>query len=147
VIWGLSLKHTPVHIYRSIMEGVSYGTEHIMRYFKEAGFEPEEIYACGGATESDLWMQMQSDVLGVPINLTEEPNAPLLGDAILGAYGAEVFATIEEAVDRMVTIKKKVEPDTEKTELYRYYVDKYIATYPSLRDLMHDMLKHETESH
>jgi ribulokinase len=146
VIWGLSLKHTPVHIYRSIMEAVSYGTEHIMRYFKEAGFEPEEIYGCGGATESDLWMQMQSDVLGVPINLTEEPNAPLLGDAILGAYGAEVFATIGEAVDRMVKIKKKVEPDSEKTEQYRYYVDKYIDTYPRLKDLMRDMLKHETES-
>lgn len=147
VIWGLSLKHTPVHIYRSIMEAVSYGTEHIMRYFKEAGFEPEELYACGGATESDLWMQMQSDVLGVPINLTEEPNAPLLGDAILAAYGADIFATIEEAVDRIVKIKKKVEPDAEKTEQYRYYVDQYIATYPRLKDMMHDMLQHETESH
>ena len=146
VIWGLSLKHTPVHIYRAIMEAVCYGTEHIMRYFKEAGFEPEEIYACGGATESDFWIQMQSDVLGVPINLTEEPNAPLLGDAILGACGGEVFPNIEEAVDRMVKIKKKIEPDADKTEEYRYYVDKYIDTYPRLKDLMHDMLDHETGS-
>ena len=64
IIWGLSLKHTPVHVYRAIMEAVSYGTEHIMRYFREAGFIPEEVYACGGATQSDLWMQIESDVLG-----------------------------------------------------------------------------------
>ncbi len=146
VIWGLSLKHTPVHIYRAIMEAVSYGTEHIMRYFREAGFIPEEVYACGGATKSEFWMQMQSDVLGIPINLTEEPNAPLLGDAILAAFGAGVYSSIDEAAKRMVRIKKRIEPVRENTEEYRYFVDKYIETYPPLRELMHDMLIHESGS-
>jgi FGGY-family pentulose kinase len=145
VIWGFSLNHTPAHVYRSIMEGVAYGTEHIMRYFKESGFVPEEIYACGGATNSDLWMQIHSDVMGVPIYLTEEPNAPLLGDAILGFYGAGIYANIEEAASAMVRIRKSIEPDTENTRRYSYYVDKYIETYPRLKDLMHDMIRHETE--
>jgi ribulose kinase len=143
-LWGLSLKHGPVHVYRAIMEGVSYGTEHIMRYFREAGFEAQEVYACGGATQSDLWMQIQSDVIGTPICLTEEPNAPLLGDAILASYGAGLFDSIEDAADAMVRVRKKVEPDLEKTERYRYYVDKYIDTYPALKNLMHDMLNHES---
>jgi FGGY-family pentulose kinase len=144
-VWGLSLKHSPVHLYRAIMEGVSYGTEHILRYFGEAGFEPREIYACGGATQSDLWMQIQSDVLGVPIYLTDEPNAPLLGDAILASYGAGAYKSIEDAASHMVKIRNRIEPDLEKTEAYRYYVDKYIATYPALKGLMHDMLTHETD--
>jgi sugar (pentulose or hexulose) kinase len=146
VIWGLSLNHTPVHVYRAIMEGISYGTEHNMRHFREAGFEPEEIYACGGATNSDLWIQIHSDVLGLPISLTEEPNAPLLGDAILASCGAGVYRDIEEAAANMVRIRLKIEPDMERHEAYRYYVDKYIETYPRLRDLMHDMLRHETGS-
>jgi ribulokinase len=145
VIWGLSLKHTPVHVYRAILEGVSYGSEHIMRYFKEAGFVPNEVYACGGATLSRLWMQIQSDVLGIPIYLTQEPNAPLLGDAILASSGAGVYSSIEEAASQMVKIRKTVEPDRERTQVYKYYVDKYIETYPQLKDLMHDMLRHETE--
>ncbi len=144
IIWGFSLKHTPVHVYRAIMEAVCYGTEHIMRYFKEAGFIPEEIYACGGATQSNLWMQIQSDVLGLPIYLTEEPNAPLLGDAILAAYGAGVYGSIEEAAACMVKIKEKIEPDMRNRDVYKYYVDKYIETYLRLKDLMHDMIKHET---
>jgi len=144
VIWGLTLKHTPVHVYRAIMEGVCYGTEHIMRYFKEAGFSPTEVYACGGATKSQLWMQMQSDVMGIPIYLTEEPNAPLLGDAILASFGARIYNSIEDAAEAMVKIKKKIEPDLEKTERYRYYVDKYIDTYPPLKDLMHDIARHES---
>jgi ribulose kinase len=144
VIWGLSLKHTPVHVYRAVMEGVAFGTEHIMRHFRDAGFVPEEVYACGGATRSDLWMQIESDVLGIPICLTMEPNAPLLGDAVLASYGAGVYGSIEEAALEMVKIKKRIEPDLKKREIYKYYADKYIETYPRLKDLMHDMLEHET---
>jgi ribulokinase len=146
VIWGLSLKHTPVHLYRAVMESVCYGMEHIMRCFREAGYAPKEIYACGGATKSRLWMQMQSDVLGIPIFLTEEPNAPLLGGAILASYGSGVYGSIEAAADRMVKIRDKIEPDLANTEKYRYYADKYIATYPQMKDLMHDMLDHETHT-
>jgi len=45
VIWGLSLSHKPTHVYRAIMEAVCYGTAHIMRYFKDVGFKPQEVYA------------------------------------------------------------------------------------------------------
>ena len=89
-------------------------------------------------------MQIQSDVLGLPIYLTEEPNAPLLGDAILAAYGAGVYGSIEEAAACMVKIKEKIEPDMRNRGVYKYYVDKYIETYSRLKDLRHDMLNHET---
>jgi FGGY-family pentulose kinase len=145
MIWGFSLNHTPVHVYRAVMEGVAYGTEHIMHTFKEAGYVPKEIFACGGATNSDLWMQIHSDVLGLPISLTREPNAPLLGDAILASYGAGIYGTIEEAAARMVHIRSRVEPDMGRHEEYRFYVDKYIETYPRMKDLMHGMLRHQSE--
>jgi len=45
-----------------------------------------------------------------------------------------------------VKIREKIEPDPANTERYRYYVDKYIATYPPLKDLMHEMVRHETEA-
>jgi ribulokinase len=143
-VWGLSLKHTPVHLYRAIMEGICYGLEHIMRHFRDAGLEPREIYACGGATHSDLWMQIHSDVLGLPIFLTEEPNAPLLGDAVVASYGAGVYRSVEDAAANMVKVRSKIEPDMERREAYRFYVDKYVETYPRLKDLMHGMLRHET---
>jgi len=142
-IWGLSLRHTPAHVYRAIMEGVAYGTEHIMRVFKEAGYSPQELVACGGATKSPLWMQIHSDVLGMPIRLTEEQNAPLLGDAILAAYGTGMYKSIEEGADSMVRIKKHIQPDLSNHERYRYYVGCYIDTYPQMRDLMWDLVEHE----
>jgi FGGY-family pentulose kinase len=142
-VWGLSLNHTTAHVYRAIMEGICYGTEHIMRHFKEAGYIPDEIYACGGATGSDLWMHIQSDVLGLPILTLHEPNAPLLGDAILASFGCGIHTSIEEAAGSMVRIKKRYEPDINRTGLYRYYVDRYIDTYRQLKEIMHDMSEHE----
>jgi ribulose kinase len=145
VMWGFSLNHTPVHVYRAILEGVAYGTEYIVRTFREAEFEPDGIYVCGGATKSDLWMQIHSDVIGLPIHLMEEENAPLLGDAILATCGAGVYPSVEDAAKNMVRIRQTVEPDAGRHEAYRFYVDAYIETYERLRDLMHDVVRHENE--
>ena len=38
VIRGLTLSHTPAHIYRAIMESVAYGTEMIIRRMEQAEF-------------------------------------------------------------------------------------------------------------
>src|SRR5690625_62610 len=65
IMWGLSLHHTPAHMYRAIQESVCYGTAHNLRAMRDSGFEVEEIVACGGATNSRGWMQMHADVTGV----------------------------------------------------------------------------------
>jgi ribulose kinase len=79
VVWGFSLKHSAAHLYRAIMEGIAYGTEYILRQFKDAGFEPDGIYVCGGATNSDLWMQIHADVMGLPIVTTSTGTSRPIG--------------------------------------------------------------------
>jgi len=138
-IWGLSLSHKPEHIFRAIMEGIAYGTEFIFRKFREAGYQVSEIFACGGPTRSRLWMQIHSDVSGIPIQIPEIQDAPLLGSAILATIAAGFHATIEEAARHMVRIRDRVEPNPENHEAYQYFVDCYTQTYAQLSDLMHDM--------
>ncbi len=142
VIWGLSLKHTRAHVYRAIMEGVAYGTEHIFRTMSEAGYEPEEVWICGGAAKSETWLQIHADVSDTPIFVPQVSEAAVLGSAILGAVGAGAYPSIEEAAANMVRVSRKVEPDPEAHQAYAFYVDKYIATYPQLKDLMHEMVRH-----
>ena len=138
-IWGLSLSHKPEHIFRAIMEGIAYGTEFIFRKFREAGYQVSEIFACGGATRSPLWMQIHSDVSGIPIQIPEVQDAPLLGSAILAAVAAGLQASIEEAARNMVRIRDRVEPNLKNHEEYRYFVDCYTDTYAQLSELMHRM--------
>ncbi|MBE0688782.1 MAG: xylulose kinase, partial [Anaerolineae bacterium] len=52
MMWGLTLSHTPAHVFRAIMEGVAYGTEHILRVFRENGYQTTEIVAAGGPVKS-----------------------------------------------------------------------------------------------
>jgi len=84
ILWGLSLRHGPEHIYHAIQESVCYGTEHNLRAMREAGIDVQKIVACGGATNSPEWMQMHADVTGVPITLTEDrlmASAAIIGDS------------------------------------------------------------------
>ena len=100
-ITGLTLKHTPVHVFRAMIEGICLGTRLIIDSFGEA-FSAKRIVAAGGPTNSRLWLQIHADTIGVPLELTEAPNASALGCAILAAYGTGRFPTIEEGCKAMV---------------------------------------------
>jgi len=137
IVWGLSLHHTPAHVYRAIQEGVCYGTAHILRAMRSAGVEADSFVAAGGFTNSRQLMQMHADVSGVPITFTEVGDAVVLGGAILAAVGAEVFTTLDEAVDSMVHETEVIEPDPDLQERYEFFVDAYTEAYPAMRPLIH----------
>ena len=142
MMWGLSLSHGTGHIFRAILEGICYGTEHIFRIMREHEFEPKEIVAAGGPTKSELWMQLHADVSGLPISFTKVGDAPTLGSAILGAVGAGIYPDIQEAARNMVHVERSIEPDESRHEEYKFYVDKYVETYPQMQELMHDVVRH-----
>ena len=143
MFWGLSLSHTPGHVFRSIIEGICYGTEDIFRTMRRHGSQPSECVVAGGPTKSELWMQMHADVSNVPVSLTRESEGPVLGSAMLAAVGAGIYPDVQTAADNMVHTERTIEPDPEAHEEYKFYVDRYIETYPRMKDLMHEMSRHE----
>lgn len=134
VISGLSLSHTPAHIYRAIMEGVAYGTAVVLQTMEKAGISITEIIACGGATNSPLWMQIHADATGRPMVLTEEAQAVSLGAGILAAVAAGMYKSIEEAALRMVKVRETVLPARERTDAYRHIIERYVRIYEALCD-------------
>jgi FGGY-family pentulose kinase len=142
IIRGLSLKHTTGHLFRAIMEGIAYGTEHILRTFADNGYVVQEMVAAGGPTQSALWMQIHADVSNVPIILPKVPDGPALGSAILGAVAAGLFPDIQSAAKQMVQARSRIEPDPATHEAYRFYVDQYINTYPQLQSLIHETVRY-----
>lgn len=146
VILGLTLKHGPEHLFRAVMEGVAYGTELILQTMRNVGFEPEHVVIAGGATRSDLFLQIHSDVSGIPIHLTEVADAPALGSAILAAKGAGDFPDIATAADAMVRPSRTVEPSAERHERYQELYATYSELYPRLADLLHKQAALQAES-
>lgn len=142
IIRGFSLKHTTGHLFRAIIEGICYGSEHIFRTFKESGYVLEELVAAGGPTKSKLWMQIHADVSNVPITLTNVADAPALGSAILGAVAANLYPNLPEAAAEMVRVREQILPNAEAHEAYKFYADQYIATYGPIQDLIQETTRH-----
>ena len=134
-ITGLTLAHTPAHIFRAIMEGVGFGNRAIIDRMAEAGFDAAEITMGGGATRSDLWLQIHADTANRPILVPEMAEAPSLGCAILAGYGAGDFASIDDGIAAMVRIGRRIEPDPARAEQYDAIYRRYVAHYPALKTL------------
>ena len=143
MMWGLSLSHGPGHVFRAILEGVCYGTEHVFRTMREHGFEPQEIVVAGGPTGSELWVQMHADVSNMPMYLTRMGDmAPVFGSAMLAAIGAEIYPDAQTAARHMVHVERTVEPRPKAHEEYSFYMERYTETYHQMKDLMHETVGH-----
>lgn len=144
IVWGLTLAHTPAHLYKAIQEGICFGTAANIAMVAEAGVPVEELVACGGFTNSRSLMQMHADVSGKPIVLTEVADAVALGSAMVAAVGAGVFADFSTACTAMVHDRERIEPDMERTHAYADYLRLYRSAYPQMAELTHQLVDHES---
>jgi ribulose kinase len=140
-VWGLSLQSSRGSFFRALMEGIAYGMQDILEVFGKHNVHVARIIASGGATRSPLFMQIYADVLGMPIYTTREPEASLLGSAVVAAVGAGAYADLPGASRAMVEIAGVTQPNMEHHELYHDYLRMYQATYPQLKELMHTMTR------
>lgn len=134
-ITGLTLAHGRAHLFRAAMEGVAFGTELIFETMRASGYQPDEIVICGGATRSDLWMQIHADVCGRPLSVTQVAEAPALGSAILAATAAGYYPSIQEAAAAMVTVVRRIEPDVKASARYRPIYERYKRAYHALASI------------
>jgi FGGY-family pentulose kinase len=142
LISGLSLRHGPGHLFRAILEGICYGTELILATLRRHDFELRSIVAAGGATRSELWLQLHADVSNVPISITRETESPALGAAMLAAVGAGLHPDVATAAAEMVHVERTIEPDPDRHEQYGFYMDRYTELYPQVKDVMHQVARH-----
>jgi len=139
VFWGLTLSHGPGHVFRSIYEATAFGTRRILENLEIHGFTVTRLFAGGGGARSRLWLQIHADVLGRPLHVPREAEACALGSALVAAVHTGHYPDLAEAARHMVQIADVIEPRQEHRPAYDYFYEKYIATYPALRTLMHEM--------
>lgn len=132
-IVGLTLAHEPHHIFRAIMEGIGFGTRAILDAFAAGGYTSTEITVGGGATASRLWMQIHADTAGLPVRIPASADAPSTGSAVLAAYGAGRFDSIDEGIAAMVRPGTSIEPRVREMALYEDIYQHYKALYPALK--------------
>lgn len=121
---NLELGNNYLDLLKSIMEGVGFQLEEILKAFREMNIKIKRIKMIGGATKSRIWPQIISDIIKndiyIPINKDEDFAAK--GAAIIAGYGSGIFSSIEDGCDKLRTNFKKIGP---KVENIKYYQNKF----------------------
>jgi xylulokinase len=134
---GLTSRHTPAHLARAVMEGVTFALRDSLALMRELGLPVERIIATGGGARSPMWRQMQADILGAPVWRTAAEEGPAHGAALLGGVVAGAFEGVTEAVEASVQMLDPLDPHTERTAGYDHYFAIYRDLYGSLRQAGH----------
>ncbi len=117
---GFDGRHTGVHMYRSILEGIALTMNNNARAMcDELGLEIENIIVSGGGSNGDLFMQIFADVFGLPACRNEVNSAAGMGAAISAALACGIYSDYKEAIHNMVRIRDRFEPVTENANLYK----------------------------
>jgi len=82
------------------------------------------------------WMQIHADTSGLPVRIPQSPDAPSVGSAVLAAYGAGRFATIDEGIEAMVRPGITIDPNPDATRQYEEIYQRYLELYPALKTVM-----------
>ena len=135
VFFGLNLDHDRKDLSRAVMEGIVFGMKDGMGVLKDMGLSCDRVVAAGGGARSDVWLQIQADILAVPITRSASKEQACLGAAITAAVGIGDFAGFDEACAQCVEPASQVfEPVKEHValyeEIYEIYKDLYIANKP-----------------
>ncbi len=97
-------------MYLATIQAIAHGTRHIIDQMNEAGYEIETIIAAGGGTKNPLFLREHADVTGCQIVLPREPEAILLGSAMLGAVAGGEYGSVVDAMKGMSGTGSVIEP-------------------------------------
>jgi len=133
-ILGLTMNTTAAQIYRAGLEGLCFQMRWALEILQKAtGFTVEGIRVVGGGARNDLWNQIRADVSGLPVVITSQQEATVLGAALFALTGAGQFDSIQQAVASLemgATIYEPSDAAEEYTSLYQWYM----KVPPTLKD-------------
>ena len=113
MISGLTLGDTIDDLalfYLATIQAVAHGTRHIIDVLNDHGYAIDTIFACGGGTKNPVFLREHADITSCRIVLPQEPEAVLLGAAILGAVAGGAYGSLLEAMSAMSRSGQTVTP-------------------------------------
>ena len=132
---GIGSYNTKNDMLRAVLEGAAMSVLSNIKLIEGLGGKLNEIIITGGPTKSKVWLQIISDVTGCPISLPEELEGAPFGNAIVAGVGCKIYKDYDEAVKKMVSIKRNVfVPDKKNHELYKEIYPIYEGLYAKLSD-------------
>ncbi|MFA5449207.1 MAG: FGGY-family carbohydrate kinase [Clostridia bacterium] len=136
-IIGFTERHTLLHIYRAMLEGINFGLIEGARCLeKQTKTKIKMLTVSGGGAASDEVCQLTADMFGLPVERVQTYETSGLGAAICAFVGLERFKTYDEAIQNMVHRTSRFESNPANHEIYRnIYENVFRHTYKKLKPI------------
>ncbi|XP_026402087.1 FGGY carbohydrate kinase domain-containing protein-like [Papaver somniferum] len=126
-------------LYLATIQGIAYGTRHIVEHCNSHGHKIDTLLACGGLSKNHLYIQEHADITGCPIILPREKESVLLGAAILGAVAAKKYSGLHDAMKALNASGQIIHPSTNPN--VKKFHD---AKYRVFKELYEQQLSHRS---
>lgn len=110
-------------IYLATVQALALGTRHIIEEMNDKGYAIDTLMACGGLVKNDVFLREHADATGCRIVLPAEPEAVLLGSALLGAVASGDFPSVVAGMAAMDRAGRIIEPAG--SDVRRYHDARY----------------------
>jgi xylulokinase len=131
---GLTLRHSLAHLIRAVMEGVAFGMRDQLELLRSLGVNPSEAVISGGAANSEVWRQLMTDIMGIPLYTVNTTEGAAFGAAILASVGVGAWPDVPTACAQMVRKVDIIHPDAVGAAEYERLYPAFRALYPALKD-------------
>jgi glycerol kinase len=109
-ITGITRGTTSAHVARATLEAIALQSRDVLQAMQaDAEIQLEDLRVDGGAAQNDLLMQIQADLLGVPVVRPKNVETTVLGAAYLAGIGSGVWASRDD-VRESWEVDRRFEP-------------------------------------
>jgi glycerol kinase len=116
VLVGITRGTTAAHVARAALEGIAFQVADVLTAMEaDSGLPTAELRVDGGATVNDLLMQIQADLVGVPVVRPRVQETTALGAAYLAGLATGVWKDTAEISARW-QVEKTFEPSLDRTQ-------------------------------
>ena len=142
-IIGFGDVHTRAHVYRAILEGLSYALrEGAERTEKRNKVKIKKLRVSGGGSQSRTAMQLTADIFNKAAEKPHTYETSALGAAIDAAVGLKLYSDFDSAVKGMTRVGEIFEPSKENSRIYNdLYQNVYMKMYNKLKPLYENIRK------
>lgn len=129
VFFGIGPTTSKAQMIRAIIEGCVFDNYQSLRIILDLGLKIDEIIFVGGPSNSNVWAQAVADVTNRKVITVNVSEAATLGNAIIAGVGTGIYGSFEQAIEKIVKVKKVFNPIENNNKLYSELYNLYLEIY------------------
>lgn len=138
---GLTIRHSRAHMYRAVLEGITFNLRVILDAFRNQGTDIDAMRVIGGGASGRIWNQIMADMYGMPVHrLAILEEATSMGAALVGGVGVGLYPDFE-MIHTMNEIAETVTPNLQAQATYDSMYPIFDKLYDALVPIYDDIAK------